>query len=353
MRMTFPLFRICLSLNTWQAMGESNWAGLRPAAMEELVRSPCVIRATMGAIGPRGVSNGQPMKSYADIKPPSPQVPLAHARWVGFNDGPAAMCRLDKEAHLMRTAIVIPARYGSSRLPGKPLLRSTGKYLVQHVYERALGSRRARYVIIATDDSRIAAAVESFGGNYVMTRSDHASGTDRVAEVAEHLDVDIIINLQGDEPEVDVAALDLLPDLLEDDEQASMATVATPIRTRQQWLDAHCVKVVCDHDGRALYFSRSPIPSVRDGEPDFSLRPSPFLQHVGLYAYHREFLLQLAQTPPTPLEKIEKLEQLRALALGCKIRVGLVANSSCGVDTLSDYQEFVRRYREKSYCQAA
>lgn len=253
----------------------------------------------------------------------------------------------------MRTAIVIPARYGSTRLPAKPLLRSTGKYLIQHVYERAIQSRRARYVLIATDDSRIAAAVESFGGNYVLTRSDHASGTDRVAEVAEHLDVDVIINLQGDEPEVDVEALDQLPDLLEDDPDASMATLATPIRSHDQWLDPNCVKVVCDDEGRAIYFSRSPIPFVRDGQPDWSAQPSPFLQHIGLYAYRREFLLQLAQTPPSPLEKLEKLEQLRALALGCKIRVGIVATSSCGVDTLADYQAFVRRYRHRCFDRAA
>src|SRR6185369_4594807 len=128
----------------------------------------------------------------------------------------------------MRTAIVIPARYASTRLPAKPLLKSTGKYLIEHVYEQACRSRRARYVIVATDDSRVAAAVESFGGNYVMTSADHTSGTDRVAEVAEDLDVDVVVNLQGDEPEVSPDALDLLPEILEDSPDAPMATVATP-----------------------------------------------------------------------------------------------------------------------------
>ncbi len=246
----------------------------------------------------------------------------------------------------MRTAIVIPARYGSTRLPAKPLLKSTGKYLIQHVYEQAMQSRKARYVLVATDDSRIAAAVESFGGNYVLTRSDHLSGTDRVAEVAEHLDVDVVINLQGDEPEIDAEAIDLLPELLEDDLDSPMATLAAPIRSRELWVDRNCVKVVCDDQGRALYFSRSPIPYVRDEEPDFAAEPPRFLQHLGLYAYRREFLLQLATTPTSSLEKMEKLEQLRVLAMGSRIRVGIVANSSCGVDTLSDYEEFVQRYRQ-------
>lgn len=253
----------------------------------------------------------------------------------------------------MRTAIVIPARYGSTRLPAKPLLRSTGKYLIQHVYEQACRSRRARYVMVATDDSRIAAAVESFGGNYVLTRADHASGTDRVAEVAEHLDVDIVINVQGDEPEIDPEAIDLLPELLEDDPRSAMATLATPIRSLEQWRDPNCVKVVCDDEGRAMYFSRAPIPHVRDGEPDLSATPPRLLQHLGVYAYRRDFLLQLAATPPTLLENLEKLEQLRALAMGSRIRVGIVANSSCGVDTLADYEGFVRRFRQRRRSLAA
>src|SRR5438128_2640275 len=136
----------------------------------------------------------------------------------------------------MRTAIVIPARYASSRLPGKPLLRTTGKYLIQHVYERACQARRAGVVVVATDDSRIVAAVESFGGRVVVTRRDHPSGTDRVAEVAARLDADVVINLQGDEPLVDPTALDLLPDLLARDAGADVATLAAPLRSREQWL---------------------------------------------------------------------------------------------------------------------
>src|SRR5262245_26924236 len=162
----------------------------------------------------------------------------------------------------MKTAVIIPARYASTRLPGKPLLRTTGKYLVQHVYERACQSR-ASQVIVATDDPRIVAAVESFGGRVVLTRRDHPSGTDRLAEVARRLDADVIVNLQGDEPLIDPATLDLLPAMLQRDEDADMATVAVPITSQEQWHNPNCVKVVSDACGRALYFSRSPIPFVR------------------------------------------------------------------------------------------
>jgi 3-deoxy-manno-octulosonate cytidylyltransferase (CMP-KDO synthetase) len=245
----------------------------------------------------------------------------------------------------MKTVIIIPARYGSSRLPGKPLLRETGKYLIQHVYERARQARNIESVIVATDDSRILSAVESFGGRAVMTRPDHASGTDRVAEVACNLDAEVIINLQGDEPLIDPAAIELLPVLLDRNPDAAMATLAVPLTSLDRWQNPNCTKVVCDDRGRALYFSRSPIPHVRGGQPDFTARPPRFLQHLGVYAYRRPFLLQLASQKPSSLEQLEKLEQLRALSLGQAIQVGLVAQSSPGVDTLEDYQEFVRIYR--------
>jgi 3-deoxy-manno-octulosonate cytidylyltransferase (CMP-KDO synthetase) len=241
----------------------------------------------------------------------------------------------------MRTAIVIPARYSSSRLPGKPLLRSTGKYLVQHVYERACLARKAEIVVVATDDSRVAAAVESFGGRCVMTRRDHPSGTDRVAEFAATIDVDVVINMQGDEPQTDSTALDMLPELLAKDRDAVVATLAAPITSEEVYRDPNCVKLVRDGQGRALYFSRSPIPFVRDGMPDFGARPVRFLQHVGIYAYRRGFLLQLAAQPPTALEECEKLEQLRVLSLGRPIQVGVVAHAGRGVDTFEDYQRFV------------
>ncbi len=252
----------------------------------------------------------------------------------------------------MKTAVIIPARYSSSRLPGKPLLRATGKYLVQHVYERACQSQ-AGSVMVATDDERIRAAVAGFGGQVAMTSSHHASGTDRVAEVAGGLDVDCVINLQGDEPLIEPAHLDLLPQLLECDAEADVATLAVPITSFEQWQDPSCVKVVRDVLGRALYFSRSAIPFVRDGRPSFGGKNSLFLQHLGLYAYRRSFLLELAQLPPEPLEELEKLEQLRILALGRRIHVGVVGQAARGVDTPADYQRFAETYRTLGSRQAA
>lgn len=244
----------------------------------------------------------------------------------------------------MKVAVVIPARYASTRLPAKPLLRATGKYLIQHVYERACESK-AELVVVATDDRRIADAVESFRGRVIMTRDDHASGTDRVAEVARSLRQEIIINVQGDEPMLDPSSLDALAELLRRDPDTMMATLGVPIQSLEQWRDPNCVKLVRDAQGRALYFSRSPIPFVRDGEPDFRKYPGVFLQHLGLYAYRREFLLDLATWPQSPLEEIEKLEQLRVLALGHRINVGVVAHAGRGVDTPADYERFVAEYR--------
>jgi len=253
----------------------------------------------------------------------------------------------------MRVAIVIPARYASSRLPGKPLLKDTGKYLIEHVYEQAKRAKCASEVIVATDDERIHAAVESFGGQVAMTRADHQSGTDRVAEVAASLTADVIVNLQGDEPQLEPQSLDLLASLLANDTGSDMATLAVPISDREVYLSPNVVKVVCDDRGRALYFSRSPIPMVRDGEPDFSSRPARFLQHLGLYAYRRTFLLALARTPPHPLEQCEMLEQLRVLGTGTAIQVGLVAQAHRGVDTPADYDVFVRAYRDSGPRRAA
>ena len=253
----------------------------------------------------------------------------------------------------MRVAVVIPARYASSRLPGKPLLRETGKYLIQHVYERAAQAMCAAEVVVATDDDRIRDAVRSFGGRAVMTREDHPSGTDRVAEVAAGLTADLIVNVQGDEPQIDPAAIDRLAALLAADPAADMATLAVPLPDRESYLSPNVVKVVCDDRGRALLFSRSPLPFVRDGEPDFTTRPARFLQHLGIYAYRRPFLLKLAATPPHPLEEAEKLEQLRVLGTGRTISVGVVGHAHRGVDTPADYAAFVRAYRDGGSRRAA
>lgn len=245
----------------------------------------------------------------------------------------------------MHAVVVIPARYASQRLPAKPLLNDTGKFLIQHVHEQAAKAKRVSGVIVATDDRRIFDAVASFGGRAAMTRTDHPSGTDRIAEVAAALDADVIVNLQGDEPQFDPADLDLLVGLMASDPAVGMATLAIPLRNRADYLNPNVVKVVCDRDGRALYFSRSPIPFVRDGEPDFTRTPPPFLQHLGVYAYRREVLLRLAATPPHPLEQAEKLEQLRALAHGIAIKVGVIATAHRGVDTPEDYAAFVQSHR--------
>ncbi len=252
----------------------------------------------------------------------------------------------------MKTAVVIPARYASTRLPGKPLLRETGKYLVQHVYDRACQAQGVDQVIVATDDPRIASAVRGFGGRVEMTRRDHASGGDRVAEVARRLDADCVVNLQGDEPLIEPSAIETLIGLLNDTD-ADMATLAAPLQSLEQWRNPNCVKVVCDAAGQALYFSRSPIPFVREGQPDFSVRPPRFLQHLGIYAYRRRFVLTLADLPPHPLEQLEKLEQLRVLARGRRIQVGVVGQSAPGVDTYDDYLQFVAVWRQNRHGRAA
>ncbi len=245
----------------------------------------------------------------------------------------------------MEIIAVIPARYASTRLPGKPLLSDTGRTMIQHVVEAASRATKLSRVIVATDDMRIAEAVAKFGGEAVMTRDDHPSGTDRVAEVALGIpNAGIIVNLQGDEPEVSGHALDLVVSLLENDPEAPMATLATPIRDESVYRDPACVKVVCSDQGRALYFSRSPLPYHRDGLPAGG--PLGFL-HLGLYAYRREFLLKLATLPPSPLEKTEKLEQLRVLEAGYPIAVGFVDERAVGIDTPEDYRRFVERWRAK------
>jgi 3-deoxy-manno-octulosonate cytidylyltransferase (CMP-KDO synthetase) len=248
----------------------------------------------------------------------------------------------------MENIVVIPARFASTRLPGKPLLSDTGKPLIQHVVEAARRSQSSRRVIVATDDRRIADAVIRFGGEVAMTRADHPTGTDRVAEVAATIpEAGVIVNVQGDEPEIDGSTIDRLITLLIDDPDAPMATLATPIRDEAVYRDPSCVKVVAAR-GRALYFSRSPIPHHRDGAPDFSDPNAPAaLLHLGLYAYRRDFLLSIGSLPRSPLEAAEKLEQLRVLEAGFPIALGLVDEPAIGVDTPEDYRRFVDRWRAR------
>lgn len=245
--------------------------------------------------------------------------------------------------------VVIPARLASTRLPRKLLLSETGKPLLQHTYEAALGARRPLAVCVAADHEEIASAVRIFGGDVRMTSPDCASGTDRVAEVARQLpDADILVNVQGDEPELPGASIDRVIELLEADPTAVMATLATPIRDKARLHDPAAVKVVFDGRGRALYFSRSAIPHAREWRDEWlSADPPLFHLHIGLYAYRRDFLLRLAALPRTPLEKLENLEQLRVLENGHAIAVGVVNDPTVGIDTPDDYQAFVARMQAR------
>lgn len=250
----------------------------------------------------------------------------------------------------MRSTVVIPARLHSTRLPRKLLLQETGKPLIQHTYESALKSRLPSDVLVAVDDSELFRQVEAFGGKVRMTSPEAASGTDRVAEVARELsDIDIVVNVQGDEPEISGDAIDLAIRLLEADPTSVMSTLATPIRDRDQLHDPSCVKVVFDQRGRAMYFSRSPIPHAREWHDRLLAEDPPlFYQHIGLYAYRRDFLLSVAKLPQSPLECLESLEQLRVLSAGYSIAVGAVDEPTVGIDTREDYESFVARWNRKA-----
>jgi 3-deoxy-manno-octulosonate cytidylyltransferase (CMP-KDO synthetase) len=249
---------------------------------------------------------------------------------------------------------LIPSRYGSTRFPGKPLALLRGKPMIQHVYEHTCRVRGLARVLVATDDDRIAHAVRTIGGEVAMTRADHPTGTDRLAEVAQGLTADIIVNVQGDLPffppslvEDAVAALRCAP-------AAVMATVKTPIHDLTEWQNINVVKVVTDREGYALYFSRSPIPYVRDQREEFQVPSSKFqvpnpksqiptpsafgYRHIGLYVYRRDFLLTFPQLARTPLEQSEQLEQLRVLEWGYRIVVSETERPTVEVDTPEDLQ---------------
>jgi len=229
--------------------------------------------------------------------------------------------------------VVIPARYASSRLPGKPLVSLAGQPMIQRVYARAKLSKQTGRVIVATDDERIVKAVQEFGGEARMTRPDHRTGTERVAEVAAHETGDVFVNVQGDEPLLDPAAIDTAVDALLAEPQAAIATVATPIKTPGDIMDPNVCKVVLDFDENALYFSRAPIPWVRDTGSHVQAR---HLKHLGLYVFRRDALLEYPTLPQGDLERLEQLEQLRWLENGWKIRVAEVEHDAISVDVPED-----------------
>jgi 3-deoxy-manno-octulosonate cytidylyltransferase (CMP-KDO synthetase) len=235
-----------------------------------------------------------------------------------------------------RIVVVIPARYGSTRLPGKPLLDIGGRPMIEHVYRRALQAPSAPPVFVATDDERVRRAVEAFGGEARLTRSDHASGTDRAAELAEGLDCDVVVNVQGDEPFLEPAMIDEVVAPLAADRSLVMSTLRRRIDDPHEYASPDVVKVVVDGADFALYFSRAPIPVDVGGRTPASGLAS---KHVGIYAYRRAFLLQLARLRPTPLEQAERLEQLRALEHGFRIKAVATAYDSLGVDSADDLEQ--------------
>ncbi len=263
-----------------------------------------------------------------------------------------------------KTVAIIPARYASTRLPGKLIKREarehTGKYLIEHVYRKVMEAKNVHEVIIATDDERIAEVVKDFGGCVKMTSMKHTSGTDRAAEIASSLDVDFVVNIQGDEPDIKGSMIDDLIDAMYAEKEAVVCTFANKIRTVEDFIDPNAVKVVIDKNSYAMYFSRASIPFIRDGNDhsNFSMTKETldevntgnntsfhFLKHLGIYMYRKDFLLSFASLPVPKVEELEKLEQLRVLSNGYKIKVVVTPCTCEGVDTPEDFERFLEKYR--------
>jgi 3-deoxy-manno-octulosonate cytidylyltransferase (CMP-KDO synthetase) len=241
---------------------------------------------------------------------------------------------------------IIPARYAATRLPGKPLVALAGKSMIERVWERTRRASKISRVIIATDDQRIVQAVIGFGGEAVLTRPEHRSGTERVAEVAVTptcKDVEIFVNVQGDEPLIEPDAIDAAVEAVESDESVSVATLMVPIARPADIMDPNVVKVVLDFDGDALYFSRAPIPWVRDRNAPVHAR---HMKHLGLYAFRRAALLEFPTLPLGDLERIEQLEQLRWMENGYKIRVAETVHDSVSVDVPEDVKRVEELLRD-------
>jgi len=241
--------------------------------------------------------------------------------------------------------VVVPARYASVRFPGKPLAQIAGKSMIQHVVERLRDAGSVSRIVVATDDERIKHAVTSFGGEAILTRSDHRSGTDRVAEVAVHVPAEIYVNVQGDEPLIDPAAVDAVVQAMLDEASVHIATPCTAIAVANDIMDPNVVKVVRDFDGNALYFSRAPIPWVRDTSTKVDAR---HWKHIGVYGYRREALLEFPTLPPGELERVEQLEQLRWLENGFHIGVVETDYDAVSVDVPKDVERVEKLLRERA-----
>jgi 3-deoxy-manno-octulosonate cytidylyltransferase (CMP-KDO synthetase) len=239
---------------------------------------------------------------------------------------------------------IIPARFGSSRLPGKPLASIAGRPMIQHVVERVRRAHLVKSILVATDDERIKRAVEAFGGQAILTRPDHRTGTDRVAEVATHVDAALYVNVQGDEPLIDPGTVDAAVSAMLEDEAVQIATPCTAITQQNEIMDPNIVKVVRDFDGNGLYFSRAPIPWVRDTNTSVAAR---HWKHVGLYAFRRDALLEFPTLPPGELERLERLEQLRWLENGFRIRVVETDYDAISVDVPADIERVEKLLRER------
>jgi len=248
--------------------------------------------------------------------------------------------------NIVKVLACIPARYESTRFPAKVLANDSGKYLIQHSYEQICQASLPEKIIIAADDQKIADAAKSFGAECVLTSAEHKSGTDRIAEAVKDIDVEIIINLQADEPEIDPADIDTLAKLLLDNREYQMATLTADFKTAEQIADPNIVKVITDNNNKAIYFSRSVIPYDRNAQGIGDAKQ--YLRHIGIYAYRKELLLKITSMPRSPLEKIEKLEQLRALENGVDILTAKVNHTCDGIDTQEQYNAFVKRQKQKA-----
>ncbi len=256
------------------------------------------------------------------------------------------------ESNNLKTVAIIPARYASTRLPGK-LIKSeakeyTGKFLIEHVYEKVKEAKTIQEIFIATDDERISNVVDRFGGCVKMTSTNHKSGTDRVAEATSNLDADFIVNVQGDEPDIRGDMIDDLVRVMHAEKEAVVCTLANEIKSMDEFTDPNVVKVVLDKNSYAMYFSRASIPYIRDKDNNSNPTSLPLLRHLGIYIYRKDFLLAFSNLPVPTIEGAEKLEQLRILSNGYKIKVVITPYVCEGVDTLDDFKRFLAKYRIKN-----